>query len=359
MIPTQPSQPSDSRALSFRSALSRAGDVLFGSPLNLLLTLVSALAIWCIAGPLYGWGLRDAVWTGSAEDCRAASGACWAFIAEKTKFLMFGIYPQDERWRPATATILMLMLIAAGFFPMLWRRGRWLVWLATTGLAVWLMIGGGALRLVPTEQIGGLPLTIMLVVLVLPLSMPLGLLLALGRMSRLPLYRWLSTGVIELFRCSPLLTTLFIATVMVPFFVTEGVSVPKLLRALLAYLIVCSVYVAEALRGGLQAVPDDQRDAARSLGFGPWQALVLVVLPQAIRHALPGLLNNAVAFLKDTSLISLIGMTDFLGAIKLAGRDPAWIGFGVEGYVFAALTFFILSSILNALANHLAGRARS
>ncbi|MCR8547525.1 amino acid ABC transporter permease [Salipiger sp. P9] len=334
-----------------------ASALFFGSKLNTAITLISAALLWLVLPPLYDWGIGDALWSGTVEECRAASGACWAFIGEKINLIVFGMLPADDRWRAVLAIVLMVSVMALCMVPRVWSV--WLVplWIGTIGVAFWLMLGGFGLDRVRTEQVGGLPVTLLLSLTALPLGFPFGLALALGRQSEFWLFRWVSTGVIELFRGAPLVATLFIASIMMPFVLPEGMNPPKLTRALLAFTIVAAAYIAEALRGGLQSIPPGQGEAAAALGLRGWHRLWLITLPQVIRHSIPGLVNIVVSFFKDTSLIIVIGMTDFLGAIQLAARDPAWAGFNIEGYVFAALFYFSFCYVLTSYAARLERRA--
>ncbi|MBB4301060.1 general L-amino acid transport system permease protein [Rhodobium orientis] len=353
-IPAQPNPKKEELSLP-----RRYGKMLLGTPTNVFITVGCVVILWLVVPPLFRWLFSEAVWAGTPEECRQAAGACWPFIQEKFRFFIYGMYPLDERWRATLAIVILFGITGIAMVPRFWGKGLVLTWLAAIVGVFWLLLGGFGLPPVRTEMIGGLPLTLLLSLTVLPLGFPVGLLLALGRRSEFRLFRWISIAIIEAFRGSPLVATLFIASVMLPFFLPEGMTLPKLMRALAAFLIVAAAYIAEALRGGFQVVPEGQAEAAFSIGMKRWQILFLITLPQVIRHSIPGLVTIVVLFFKDTSLIIVIGMSDFLAAIQLASRDPAWIGFTVEGYVFAAAFYFTFCYVLSLYALRLERRRQN
>lgn len=317
---------------------------LFSSWPNALATLVLLWLAWRLVPPFIDWAFLQAVWAGDSRACRAAQGegACWAFVAEKHRFILFGTYPYDEHWRPAAATLALLALWGVSALRRFWRASLALLWLA--GLAVIsVLMWGGVLGLpyVENERWGGLILTLLLTTFGVALAFPIAVLLALGRRSRLPVIQALCIGYIELIRGVPLISLLFMASVMVPLFLPEGLSIDKLLRAQLALIGFAAAYLAEVVRGGLQAIPKHQYEAADALGLSYWQRTVYVVLPQALRIAVPPLVNTFIGFFKDTSLVVIIGLFDLLHAVKVALNEPAWTGFGVEAYLFAALVYFV------------------
>ena len=323
---------------------------LFNTWYNALLTLGALYLIVIAIKALVGWALVDAVWVGTSDDCRAVygEGACWAVVAEKHRFILFGTYPYDEQWRPALAIILFVVGVAASTWRRLWSRALalgWLVFLALLGL----LLHGGVLGLtaVPTELWGGLPLTIMLAVIGVVCSLPLAILLALGRRSDMPLIRAVSVGYIELVRGVPLISILFMASVMFPLFLPEGVTVNKLLRAQVGIILFSAAYLAEVVRGGLQAVPNGQYEAADSLGLGYWRKMRFVVLPQALKMVIPPMVNSFIATFKDTSLVIVIGLYDLLGATRTATNEPAWRSFATEGYIFVAAIFFVFCAFMS------------
>ena len=313
---------------------------LVNSPLNLALTVLCLLLLAWMVPPLLHWAVLDAVWSGDSTACRAASGACWSYVGAKYGFFLFGFYPADARWRPLVALLLLLALLCSSLVPRFWNRRLLLAWPVTLALVVWVLGGGLGLSPVPSEAWSGLPLTVLVASFALVLGFPLGLLLALGRTSRLPFFRIVCTAFIELQRGLPLVAVLFMASVMVPLLVPAGVTPGKLFRAYLAFTLVAGCFIAEVVRGGLNAVPPGQAEAATALGLGYWRTMQRIVLPQCLRVSVPSLVGVAISFFKDTSLVTVIGLSDLLGAVGAASRDPAWLGHDVEGYVFAAMIYF-------------------
>ena len=310
--------------------------------MNRALTAILASLIAAALVPFVQWAFIDAVWRPDAAACRAAHGACWGFIVEKHRFILFGTYPYEEQWRPAISTLLLIALWVFSLVRASWRPWLALVWgagLCAIGILMW----GGvfALPYVENERWGGLILTLLLTTFGLAFAFPLSILLALGRRSELPAIRALCVGYIELVRGVPLISLLFMASVMLPLFLPSGVSIDKLARAQIALILFAAAYLAEVVRGGLQAIPRGQYEAAAALGLGYWKQMRFVILPQALRIAVPPLVNTFIGFFKDTSLVLIIGLFDLLSTIKVALTEPAWNGFGVEAYLFAALVYFL------------------
>jgi general L-amino acid transport system permease protein len=305
---------------------------------NALLFVLLAFLGW----KFVAWALLHAVWRPDAEACRAASGACWGFVVEKHRFIAFGTYPYEEHWRPAVASVLLVALWLLSAWRRTWKPGLIAVW-AIGLLLIGILMWGGVFGLpyVENERWGGLILTLLLTSFGLAFAFPLAILLALGRRSNLPVIRALCVAYIELIRGVPLISVLFMASVMLPLFLPAGVSIDKLLRAQIALVLFAAAYLAEAVRGGLQAIPKHQYDAADALGFNYLQKTFFIVLPQALRIAVPPLVNTCIGFFKDTSLVLIIGLFDLLSTIKVALNDPAWTGFGVEAYLFAAMVYFV------------------
>jgi general L-amino acid transport system permease protein len=307
-----------------------------------ILTVLLALVVLAALVPFAQWALIDAVWRPDANACRAAHGACWGFIVEKHRFILFGSYPYAEQWRAAIATVLLLALWAVSALRAFWRPWLAALWAAGFGLIGVLMWGGVlGLPYVENERWGGLILTLLLSTIGLAGAFPLSILLALGRRSQLPVIRTLSVVYIELIRGVPLISLLFMASVMLPLFLPGGLTIDKLARAQIALILFAAAYLAEVVRGGLQAIPRGQYEAAAAIGLGYWSAMGTVILPQALRIAVPPLVNTFIGFFKDTSLVLIIGLFDLLSTIKVALTDPQWTGFGVEAYVFAALVYFM------------------
>jgi general L-amino acid transport system permease protein len=308
---------------------------------RVLVPLLLVLLVWKGGVPFFQWAVVDAVWRPDPAACRAASGACWGFVAEKFRFILFGTYPFDEQWRAAFATAALIGLWVLSGFRRCWRPWlpmAWLAGLAAIGVLMWGGVPG--LPYVDHERWGGLALTLLLTTFGIAFAFPLSILLALGRRSPLPAVKALCVGYIELIRGVPLISLLFMASVMVPLFLPGGFSIDKLVRAQLALILFAAAYLAEVVRGGLQAIPKAQYEMADALGLTYVQKTLYVVLPQALRIAVPPLVSTFIGFFKDTSLVTIIGLFDLLQAVKVSLAEPAWVGFGAEGYFFVALVYF-------------------
>ena len=312
-----------------------------------MLTLLVAILIVAAGVPIARWALLDAVWSGTADDCRASGGACWAFVAHKLGFVLFGLYPQAERWRAGVALAMLVALVVATGIPRLWRRSLVLAWVLGLLAAFWLMRGGAGLERVPTRLWGGLPITIMLTAVGLSLGFPVAILLALGRRSSLPVPRALATAFVEVVRGVPLIAVLYVAALVVPLAMPRGLEIDKLFLAQLAVVVFASAYLAEAIRAGLQVVPRGQYDAARALGLRASQMHRLVILPQALRVVVPSFVSIAVGFFQDTSLVVIIGLFDLLNTARVAAQDPAWLGFHTEAFVFVGMIYFVASTLMS------------
>jgi general L-amino acid transport system permease protein len=316
---------------------------LFSSPINSLLTILSVWLLLATVPAMVDWFLISANATAStADECRKSTGACWAMIVEKHRLILFGLYPYDEQWRPMIATgILVGSIILSG-----WRK-LWNIWLLvvwTVSLtAVAILMWGGMLGLTYVEntQWGGLPLTLILSTFGIALAFPLGIVLALGRRSNMPAIKSICIVYIELIRGVPLISLLFMSAVMLPLFLPEGMSIDKLLRAQIAIILFAAAYMAETIRGGLQAIPKGQFEGADSLGLSYWQQMRLIVLPQALKIVIPPLVGLFIALFKDTSLVVIIGIFDLTQAAKAALTDQAWRGFSVEFYIFISAIYFV------------------
>ena len=329
---------------------------LFSSWPNALATLAILWLAWLLVPPFVQWALLDAVWSApDSRPCRAeGAGACWALITEKHRFILFGTYPYEQHWRPALGIVILLALYVSSALKRFWRPALALAWLAGLALIGVLMWGGVfGLAYVENERWGGLMLTLLLATFGIAFAFPISILLALGRRARLPVVRGLSVLWIELVRGVPLISLLFMASVMLPLFLPEGVTIDKLLRALIAMIVFAAAYLAEVVRGGLQALPHGQEEAADALGLSYARKTLLVVLPQALRIAIPPLVNTIIAFFKDTSLVVIIGLFDLLTSIKVALTEPAWSGFGVEAYLFASLVYFVFCFAMSRYSQNL------
>jgi general L-amino acid transport system permease protein len=327
---------------------------------NTIATVVLGGILLYLGFRFVSWAVVHAVWTlppgADSSVCRAArgEGACWAVIHERFRFVLLGGYPYEAQWRPAVACALFIMLYVASA-----RRAWWTPWL----LVPWIVLPAGAVVLlrggvfglddVASEFWGGLPLTFVLSTVGFAAAFPLAVALALGRRSTMPAIRTLSIAYIEIVRGVPLVTFLFMASVMFPLFVPQGLTVDKVLRAQIAFVIVIAAYVAEVVRAGLAAVPNGQYEAAASLGLRFWPTTLFIVLPQALRVSIPALVNTFIGFFKDTSLVTVIGLFDLLGAARAVIVDPKWVGFGVEVYVFAAAVYFVFCRAVSRYSENL------
>jgi general L-amino acid transport system permease protein len=337
---------------------------LFSSWFNCLLTFVALYIIIMGGKALIGWAIANATFVGTYEDCRKATGACWAVVGEKRHFMLFGTYPFEEAWRPALATGLFILMLLGSTWRRLWGRPVLIAWIVTF-IAMGVLMRGGILGLRPvtTESWGGLPLTLMLSSIGIIAAFPLGLILALGRRSNMPIIKALSVAFIELVRGVPLISVLFMASVMFPLFLPEGVTIDKLLRAQVGIIMFAAAYIAEAVRGGLQAVPKGQFEAADALGLSYWQSMRLIILPQALRIVIPPLVGIFIGMFKDTSLVLIIGLYDLLNAVRTSVNDPNWRAYSIEAYVFAAAIFFVFCYFMSKYSQYLerllaAGRNR-
>lgn len=329
---------------------------LLGTPGNALITVFCVLALGFVAKIAIGWLLIDAIFTGSPADCKAGGGACWPFLGAKLRYMIFGFYPYEEQWRPFAALLLFLGAALVSMMPRFWSRGLLLVWLFVLVPALYILMAGGVLGLtaVPSSKWGGLPLSFMLSFIGLAAALPLGIALALARQSDLPAIRVLAISFIEIVRGVPLISLLFLATVMLPLFMPEGVTIDKLLRAQVAIILFAAAYIAEIVRGGLQAVPKGQIEAGNALGLHYWLIMRKIVLPQALKKVIPPLVSLFIGFFQDTTLVTIIGLLDFLDTVRSALRDPDWQGIAVlEGYLFAAFVYFTFSALMGAYSRFL------
>lgn len=326
-----------------RPKRNSAARLLFGSLGSAALTL-SAGAVLLLAMPrLIQWGVLDAIWQGDGAACREASGACWAFLRAKLRQITFGIYPPEQQWRPLLAMVLVFGAILWSLPPRNWGRSLLPIWTAAASAFFILMQGGlFGLTPVPTAYWGGLPVTLLLAVVALGVGFPFGVVLALGRRSTLPVPRLLATGLIEIIRGLPLISLLFMSSIMLPIMLPEGMAIDKLARAAVALTIFSAAYLAEIVRGGLQAVSPGQSEAARALGLGWGQAMGLIVLPQALRKVIPMLTNTVIVMVKNTALVLVVGLFDLLSSGKSALADPAWPSPFAETYLFIAAIYFTI-----------------
>ncbi|MCE0492573.1 amino acid ABC transporter permease [Vibrio salinus] len=317
---------------------------LFNSPLNTILTFV--IAFFACKGiiSVFDWAILDANWIGTTRDACTKSGACWVFISVRFEQFMFGFYPEAELWRPKLFFATLAILTALLAYHKTPKR-TW-IFLFTVTIYPFLMaelLEGTlfGLPVVEPHKWGGLLITLIIALVGIVVSLPIGILLALGRRSDMPVIRSLSTVYIEVWRGVPLITVLFMASVMLPLFLSHGAEANKLVRALIGVVMFSAAYMAEVIRGGLQAIPKGQYEAADALGLNYTKKIVLIILPQALKITIPSIVNTFLGLFKDTSLVLIIGMFDVLGIGQAANTDPSWLGFATESYVFVALVFWI------------------
>ncbi|MDH5330593.1 MAG: amino acid ABC transporter permease [Aquincola sp.] len=318
---------------------------LFGNVPSTVATLILiGLAVWWLP-QLASWGLVKAVFAPSSEECQAARGigACWGVVTEKYRLIMFGRYPFEEQWRPLFATLAMVTVLVASCVRVFWKPWLGLLWAAMLALFFGLMFGGFAgMAYVPTDRWGGLPLTVLLATLSIVLAFPLAVVVALGRRSNMPAIKTICVLYVELIRGVPLISVLFMASFMFPLFMPPGTSIDVLLRVLVGITLFSGAYMAEIVRGGLQAIPKGQQEAADTLGLSYWQAQRKVILPQALAMVVPGIMNNFIAIFKDTSLVTIVSLYELTGSMGLAlDSDTDWRPFKIEGYFFIAAIYFL------------------
>lgn len=330
---------------------------LIATPADTILTILGIALVAWILPQVVNWAFINAQWTGPDRSVCATvaqggiqpdgwTGACWAFVNAKFGQFMFGTYPIEERWRPILVAILFVALLVPMLIPRVPRKGlnAILLFVALPIVAFFLLVGGVfGLVHVETARWGGLLITLSLSFVGMAVSLPLGIVLALGRRSKMPIIKWLCVIFIEMVRGIPLITVLFFASVMLPLFLPEGVSFDKYLRALIGVSLFAAAYMAEVIRGGLQAIPKGQYEGADSLGLGYWQKMGLIVLPQALKLVIPGIVNTFIGMFKDTSLVLIISMFDLLGIVKQNFADPNWATPQTpkSGLIFAAFVFWL------------------
>jgi general L-amino acid transport system permease protein len=314
---------------------------LFDGWFNSVLTIIILVLMVQIVPPFVRWAFVDAHWLSSGAGCQDGQGACWSVVSANFRFIIFGFYPHDLQWRPLLA---MIILVALLFYSR--DRNRWNKWLGWGWLAALAVMGlllrGGlfGLPVVESTQWGGLPLTLLLSVFGLTAAYPLGVVLALGRASRMKAVKSLCIVYIEMIRGVPLISLLFMSSVIFPLFLPEGVTVNKILRAQVAIILFTAAYIAEVVRGGLQAIPKGQYEAAESMGLNYVQTMHLIVLPQALKIVIPPSVSILISAFKDTSLVVIIALYDLLKTTKSVLSDPKWMGFSAEAYIFLALIYF-------------------
>ena len=326
------------------------------SNFNALLTLLVIFALIKYIPPLLNWFVFDANFAGNTKEDCTGSGACWVFIKVWLNRFVYGLYPDTEQWRINTAFLILFLLVGASFFlPQRFKKYIIIFLLFVYPIIGLKLISGGdfGLKYVETGAWGGLSLTFIVSAFALILCFPIGTILALGRRSKLPAIRYTSIGFIELWRGVPLITVLFMSAVMFPMFLPDGTYVDKLIRVLIAITLFEAAYMAEVVRGGLQALPKGQYEAAKSLGMGYWRMHFLIILPQALKLVIPGIANTFLALVKDTPLIFVVGLLELAGMVNLAKTNPKWLGMAMEGYVFAGLVFWVICYVMSRYSQNL------
>ena len=329
---------------------------LFSSISNSLLTVASIYILYALIPPVVDWVFLSADWIGESRDDCSSGGACWVFINARFDQFLYGFYTFEERWRVDLTFLILAVCMAWLLIPNLPKKnvvGIFTLFIFPI-IAFFLLYGGAfGLEVVETPKWGGLMLTLVIAIVGIVASLPLGIVLALGRRSNMPLARSLSIVFIEFWRGVPLITVLFMSSVMLPLFLPEGVNFDKLLRALIGIMLFSAAYMAEVIRGGLQAIPKGQYEGAQAMGLGYWRMMYLIILPQALKLVIPGIVNTFIGLFKDTTLVLIIGLFDFLGIVQAAATDPKWLGYAVEGYVFCAFVYFLFCFGMSRYSMHI------
>lgn len=315
---------------------------LFNTWYNSILTLIVLYLLSKVVPPFIDWALINANWATSGAECHKSSGACWSIIHTNIRFIMFGFYPPEEQWRPLLAMMMLFTLLLVSRNRKWWSKYLAFTWIAGLVIMGLLMKGGvPGLKPIESSQWGGLPLTLILSVFGLTAAYPLGIFLALGRQSRMPIIKYLTIVYIEMIRGVPLISLLFMSAIIFPLFLPEGITIDKIIRAQVAIIMFTAAYVAEVVRGGLQAIPRGQYEAADSMGLNYWQTMRLIILPQALKIVIPPTVSILISAFKDTSLVVIIALYDILKTTQSTLSNPEWMGFSTEAYLFLSLVYFI------------------
>ncbi len=335
-------------------AIGWARKNLFNSVFSSVLTLLILAGILKTVPRFVKWALVDSFWWSSGDACNQAGGACWSVVTKNLGFILFGVYPADQRWRPVLAIGLLLMFVFYSSFRRNWSRGLLIAWPFGLALMGLIMHGGiFGLPVVETENWSGISLTLLLSIFGLSAAYPFGIVLALGRRSKLPAIKTICVLYIEMIRGVPLISMLFMASVMFPLFLPEGFTVNKILRAQVAIILFTAAYIAEVVRGGLQSIPRGQYEAAEALGLNYYQKMRLVILPQALKTVIPPTMGILISAFKDTSLVVIIGLLDFLRTTHVTLSNPEWMGFSSEAYLFTATVYFIGCFVMSNFSRRL------
>ena len=326
------------------------------SPFNSILTLFIIFVLIKYVPPMLNWFIFDADFAGTTKQDCTSGGACWVFVKVWIKRFLYGMYPDAEQWRINIAFLILFASIGLIFLlPQRFKKYIIVYLLFVYPIIALNLISGGifGLKWIETGAWGGLSLTLIVSAFALIFCFPVGMFLAMGRRSDLPAIKYCSIGFIELWRGVPLITVLFMSAVMFPMFLPDGTFMDKLMRVIIAITLFEAAYMAEVIRGGLQALPRGQYDAAKSLGMGYWRLHFLVILPQALKLVIPGIANTFLALVKDTPLIFVVGLLELAGMIGLAKTNPKWLGMAAEGYVFAGLVFWVICYAMSRYSQNL------
>ncbi len=329
---------------------------LFATPFDIVLTLLVLVVLVMIVPPLFRWAVLNASWTAVNREQCPVGGACWAIIPSRIHQYLFGLYPVDQYWRIFAGGILLIVGCVPLMLPQMPRKALYGVCFAIAYpfVAGWLFAGGGPLQPTVNSPLwGGLFLTLIISIVGIVASFPIGIVLALGRRSTMPVVKALCVSFIELVRGVPLVTVLFMASVMLPLFFPPGWTIDRVMRALIGVSLFSGAYMAEVIRGGLQAIPKGQFEAADAMGLGYWQKTRLVILPQALRLVIPGIVNSFISLFKDTSLVFIMGLYDLLNIAKLIISGQEWLGHDVESYIFAGFGFWIFCFAMSRYSQRL------
>jgi len=352
-----PVKPAKQAPLGERGIIAWVRKNFLSSPFNIAFTVLGLAILYMIIPPFIKWAVLDANFVGNSKvDC-GGNGACWIFVKEKLNMFMFGFYPEKELWRPKIVIFTIVAILV--FFKFIKKFNIFkLVLIALFPIYAYILLHGGyfGLDTVQSNKWGGLLLTLVIASVGIILSFPIGILLALGRQSKLPIIKSLSIFYIELIRGVPLITVLFMASVVLPLFFPEGVDFDKLARALIGITFFEAAYVAENIRSGFQAIPKGQYEAADAIGLSYWQKMGLVILPQAIKVTIPNLVGTFISLFKDTSLVMIIGLFDLLAMVNVTANDRDWLGMETEGYVFVAFIFWIFTFSMSMFSKWLENR---
>lgn len=339
---------------------------LFSTWFDAILTILGIVLVYLILPRFVSWAFIEATWTFPPDvvdgtrapqlsDCSANAGACWIFVRARLPQFFYGFYTESQRWR----VDVVLVLLALSIFGLLSERVKnkkpvaWFFFAVYPFLAFWLLFGGFGLEVVETRLWGGFMLTVVISSVGIVISLPLGILLALGRRSTLPVLHTLCVFFIEFARGVPLISILFMANVLLPLFLPQGVSLDILLRVLIGVSLFSAAYMAEVVRGGLQALPKGQYEGAMAMGLSYGQMTRFIIMPQALRVAIPGIVNNFISLTQDTTLVAIVGLYDFLNIVRAGSRDKNWIGTEMEGYVFCAFIYFICCFLMSRYSMYL------